>query len=149
MKKYLAIIALSCIAFINALYLTDRAYYLKETPISERPLSFCDINSTFSCTNVLESPYSEVFGVPFPAIALFVYPILALLAFLGYRNASSKYFKPLLILALMGVAFNGTIIYREAVYIGAFCYLCLICSAIIVTIAILSAIGTCEKKKTA
>lgn len=145
MKKYIAIILLSLIAFINAGYLTNKAYFLKNTPVSERPMSFCDINQTFSCTTVLDSPYAEVFGLPFPLIALFVYPIIAFIAFLGYRAKSMNHFKYLLALGIGGTMFNSFFIFREYMYIGAYCYLCLICSAIIVTISVISAVGVWKK----
>lgn len=147
MKKYLAIILLSIVAFVNAGYLTDKAYYLKNTLASERPMSFCDINQTFSCTTVLDSPYSEIFGIPFPMIALFVYPIIALIAVLGYRSGSAKHFKYLLAMGIGGALFNGFFILREYLYIGAYCYLCLICTAIIITISVLSAVGLREKPR--
>ncbi len=146
MKKYLAIVFLSIIAFANAGYLTNQAYYLKKTPISERPMSFCDINQTFSCTTVLDSPYAEVFGLPFPLIALFVYPVIAIIAILGYRSGSTNHFKYLFAMGIGGALFNSFFIYREYMYIGAYCYLCLICSAIIVTIAIISAAGIWGRK---
>jgi uncharacterized membrane protein len=145
MIKYLAITFLSAIAFANAGYLTYTAYELKNTPASERPMSFCDINQTFSCTTVLDSPYSEIFGVPFPLIAMIVYPIIALTALLGYRSGTTKHFKYLLGMGIAGVLFNSFFIFREYMYIGAYCYLCLICSAIIVSIAIISAMGIWKK----
>ena len=145
MKKYLAILFLSVIAFANAGYLTYTAYELKRTPASERPMSFCDINQTFSCTAVLDSPYSEIFGVPFPMIAMIVYPIIAIIAFIGYRSGTTKHFKYLLALGIGGMMFNSFFIFREYMYIGAYCYLCLICSAIIVSIAVISAMGIRSK----
>ena len=136
---------LSVIAFANATYLTYTAYELKNTRASERPMSFCDINQTFSCTTVLDSPYAEIFGVPFPLIAMIVYPIIALIALLGYRSGTTKHFHYLLGMGIAGTLFNSFFIFREYMYIGAYCYLCLICSAIIVSIAIISAIGIRSK----
>lgn len=147
MKKYIAIMLLCLVAFVNASYLTYRSYWLSITPASQREVSFCDINSTFSCTDVLDNPYSRVFGIPFPAIAMAVYPVLFILAFLGYRKRSYKYFMALLPLAIGGTLFNSFFIYREATIIGAYCYLCLICTGIIVTIALISGSGFCALKR--
>jgi uncharacterized membrane protein len=144
MNKYFAIIFLSIIAIFNAAYLSYKAYQFKfiETPVAS---SFCDISQTASCSEVLKHPLSQVFGIPFPWIALFVYPVLLLLTFLGYRSKNILYLKITQKLALAGMAFNGFIIYREIFYIYSYCILCLICTFIIITIF---ALATSEIKKT-
>ena len=78
MKKYLIITILSVIASINAIYLTSLAYTQQS--------SFCDISATLSCTTALSSPDLIFFGLPFPAIALMVYPILFLIAMISYTK---------------------------------------------------------------
>ena len=83
---------------------------------------------------MLAHPLAQVFGVPFPMIALFVYPVLLTLAILGYAKEKAVFFKPLAVLAAMGTMFNAFIIYRETVYIKSYCILCLFCTLIIVTI---------------
>lgn len=84
MRKYLFIIGLSIIAWINAVILSYKAYQFQFLPVAERPLSFCDINAVFSCTQVLAHPASLIFGIPFPMIAFLVYPIIAGIALYGY-----------------------------------------------------------------
>lgn len=144
MKKiFIAIMVLAVIAFGNAVYLTNQAYTLK-SKLAESVGSystFCDINSTFSCSNVLLSPRAQVFGLPFPAIAMVVYPIIFLVALLGYMGICRKSFPILAGMAAGGMCFNGYFIFQEAFYIGSFCPLCLMCTAIIITILILSLIG--------
>jgi len=85
-KLFIAIMTLSVIAFGNAVYLTNQAYTLKEKMAESigSYSTFCDINSTFSCSNVLLSPRAQFLGLPFPAIAMVVYPIIFLIALLGY-----------------------------------------------------------------
>ena len=147
MKKYLFIAILAAIAIVNAAYLSWEAYqivYLNADTV--RLFSICDINSTFSCTSALDSAYSRPFGIPFPFIALVVYPVLLLLALIGYMTRSYGYAKALAILSFMGMCFNGYIIYMETFYIHAFCPLCLFCSAIIITIFITSLFILSEKK---
>ena len=147
-KLFIAIIALSIIAFGNAVYLTNQAYTLK-TKITESTgsySSFCDINSTFSCSNVLLSPRAQFFGFPFPALAMVVYPIIFLVALLGYLGIWRKAFPILAGMAIGGMCFNGYYIYQEAVYIGSYCPLCLACSAIIITIFGISVYGIKRNK---
>lgn len=146
-KKLLAMAILSVLAFLNAAYLTSQYYAWEAADQASRASfsSFCDLNDTLSCTNVLASPYAKVFGVPFPAIALAVYPVLFLIALLGYYGICRKSFQILAVLSAMGMCFNGFFIYREWAFIGSFCALCLLCSGIIVTIHILSWFGIKEK----
>lgn len=135
MKKFLVICILAGIAFINASYLTYKSY----APTAN---AFCDINQRFSCSTVLASPVAKIGGViPFPMIAMIVYPILFALAFIGRKKKDIKFFKPLAILAAMGIEFNGYFIYLETTVIKVYCPLCLLCTAIIISIFIVSVIG--------
>lgn len=136
-KNYLAIIILASLALINASYLSYKAYFFKFIdPIGLS--SLCDISPIASCSNVLRSPWSEVFGIPFPWIALFVYPTILVLAYLGYKTLSKTYAKILALISFCGILFNSFIIYREIMYIHAYCLLCLMCSVIILSIFIIS-----------
>lgn len=100
--------------------------------------SFCDINETLSCSAVLSNPLSQIYWVPFPVIALFVYPIIILVALLWIFEKFKKSTKVLMFMWFAWMMFNGYFIYQETFKINAFCPLCLLCSAIITTIAILS-----------
>ena len=131
-KKLIIIIILCIIAIFNAAYLTNLAYSELAGP------SFCDINSTLSCNSVLAHPAAQFFGVPFPVIALVVYPILLIIAVLGYSKTITNHRIRLRRLSLWGIAFNSYVISQEAFVIKAFCPLCLICTAIIITIHILT-----------
>ena len=140
MKKFLIIITLSIIACANAVYLTYQSYaYERANELEKNTFSsFCDVNNQLSCTRVLQSPYAKFFGMPFPALAMVVYPVLALVALLGYLGLFQKAYITLFCMSVGGACFNGYYIYQEAVHIGAFCLLCLLCSGIILTIAWLS-----------
>jgi uncharacterized membrane protein len=132
-NKFLLIQVLSVVALINASYLSYKAYFVRFVdPVGLT--SFCDFSSTFACTDVLRHPLSQVFGVSFPWIALLVYPVIFVVAFLGYRHAKVSYAKTLAIISFLGMLFNGFIIYREAMFIHAYCLLCLLCTVIIVSI---------------
>jgi len=100
--------------------------------------SFCNINDTFSCSTVINHPLSRIYGVPFSVVALFVYPIIFLIALLWYLKKIKNYFKILLCMAIWWIMFNWYFIYQETFNIGAFCPLCLMCTVMIITIAFLS-----------
>lgn len=137
MKKYLIIIGLASVALLNAAYLSYKAYFFRFID----PLgltSFCDFSKFNSCSEVLRHPLSSVFGVPFPWVALAVYPILLGLSWYGYRHQSYTQAKILAALSFLGMCFNFFIIYREIVFIKAFCLLCFICTLIIIAIFFLS-----------
>jgi len=136
-NKYLLICGLSIIAFINATYLSYQAYEFRFSDVSLTS-SFCDISKNVSCTEVLKSPYSQVFGIPFPWIAFVVYPVLFWLAYLGYKKKDIFYAKTIQILSFLGLCFNLFIIYRETFLIFSYCILCLICTFIIASIFALS-----------
>ena len=142
MKKSLIIAILSFIAIFNATYLSYKAYQFMYT--GSVSSSFCDLSQTSSCTEVLKHPLSRVFGIPFPWIALVVYPLLFALATAAYKSNKILYIKIIQKLSFLGMLFNGFIIYREVFYIYSYCLLCLMCTAIIVTIFSLS---TSEIKK--
>ncbi len=132
-KKYLIIIILSLVAIVNATYLSQKAYYYKVLE-SYSGSSVCDISDTVSCSIVLQSPYSQVFGVPFPWIALGVYPVILIIALWGFRKSNVLPAKILMALSAAGMMFNFFIMYREIVFIKAFCLLCFICTLIIISI---------------
>jgi uncharacterized membrane protein len=93
MKKYNIICILSAIAFINATFLTYRSFFPSEQ-------TFCDFNSKFSCSSVLANPVANIAGViPFPVVAMIVYPILLILAYRGRKTKSYDNFKILAILS--------------------------------------------------
>jgi len=144
-KKYLIIIILSLIAIVNATYLSQKAYYF-QTLESYTGTSVCDINDTMSCSIVLQSSYSKVFGVPFPYIALAVYPVILVIAFLGIRRQSLVPIKIISGLSFAGMLFNFFIMYREIVFVKAFCVLCFICTLIIISIFTISRLIINNKK---
>lgn len=104
------------------------------------------MSETFSCSNLFAFDFAWIFGIPFPMIALVVYPIIATLAVLGMKGKFQKAFPTILTISLMGMTFNGYIIYNESV-VGVFCLACLACSVAITAIAIISACGVWGNKK--
>lgn len=133
-KKYIVILILAFIALGNAVYLSSKAYQLLHPTEGVTVSSGCDINPTFSCTNVIVHPDTMIFGIPFPYLALIVYPIIILLTLWGLKSGTNKPARIINWVALGGMCFNGYIISQEVLYIHAYCLLCLICAGIIVTI---------------
>jgi len=137
MNKLKSIIILAWIATFNAAYLTYEAYLLK---FWENVNKFiCDVNSTFSCSSVFKEDFSWIFWIPFSLIALIVYPVIILIAYLWITGKISK-LKAFNILALLSVGwilFNGYIIFNEF-FLKAYCLLCLMCTAIIISILLIS-----------
>ena len=140
-KKLISIIILSFIATINALYLTYNAYILKASQntfniwnLSKPDIWFaCDFNSTFSCSSVFTHDFAWIFWIPFSLIALIVYPIIILIAFLWIKNNIKNVYKVLLIMVIWWIIFNWYIIFNEY-FVWVYCFLCLICTAIIIAI---------------
>lgn len=147
MKKYIIILVLAVIAFGNAVYLSYEAYQFwfgatHATLLGNMP---CDINAHLSCSGILSNPRSLIFGIPFPMIAMVVYPIIFALALSGYIRKSHTEAKILTGLAFGGMCFNSYVIFQEYT-ISVFCPLCAMCSVIIVTVFALS-ICIWNKKK--
>jgi uncharacterized membrane protein len=133
-NKYIFILVLALVALGNAIYLSYTAYQLLHPVAGVTVTSGCDINPTFSCSNVIIHPDTMIAGIPFPYLALVVYPIISLLALWGLAIKTNKPAKIINWIALGGICFNGYIISQEVLYVHAYCLLCLICAAIIVTI---------------
>lgn len=141
MKKLYAILILALISLWNAIYLTISAFDYKAWNTSSL---FCDLNNTFSCSNLFSFDFAWIFWIPFPFIAVVVYPILALIAILWILKKCKKAFHILLVLWIWWMMFNSYIIYNEYL-VWVYCLACLACTISITTITILSAIWVKQK----
>lgn len=81
---YIAIIILTILGIINATYLSYQAYNILNPSESQIFQSICDWSDSMSCTNFLNLPESRIFGIPFPYIALVVYPVLFILSLIAF-----------------------------------------------------------------
>lgn len=142
MKKLISIFVLALFWVANALYLTIAAFKQKTQWVEQL---FCDVNDTFSCSNLFTHDFAWIFGIPFPLIALVVYPIIAIIAVLGYFGKIKNPFLPLLVLAIWGLMFNSYIIYNEFL-VSVFCLACLACTFAIAIVWILSWIWVKNQK---
>lgn len=134
------ILVISVLAIINAAYLT---YLFILQSYSNVPISsFCNVSNTLSCTAVIMSPYAQLFGLSICTIALFIYPVLIVLAWIALKKKNPKnLFFSIAIIAAMGAMMNLLYVYNEYAFIGSYCALCMLCSVFIITILIMSIIG--------
>ncbi len=135
--KLKVIVVLAILGIMNAFYLSYDFIFWVNTMVGSWA---CDINDTMSCSRVLESDLTKFFWIPFPVIALVVYPIILITTLLGLFGKITKHFKILALMWAGWMMFNGYIIYQETFNIWAFCPVCLMCTAIIITIFTLSII---------
>lgn len=134
MKKLYTIILLALISFWNAIYLTIAAFKFRAW---EYEKLICDINDKLSCSSLFSFDFAWIFWIPFPEIAMIVYPLITIIALLGIFKKCKKSFEIMFGLWIWWMLFNSYIIYNEFL-LWIFCPSCLVCSASITTIAILS-----------
>jgi len=148
-KKLIWIIILSMVGTFNAIYLTIWAYQIKAAEVfwwNDLPTSFCDLNSTFSCSTVFSFDFSWMFGVPFSLLAAFIYPTIIIIALLWLFWIIKNHYKILLWISIWGLLFNWYIIINESIE-WVYCLLCLMCTFIILAIGIMSYIAINEENK--
>jgi len=142
-NKFISIIILAIIWTLDAAYLTYSAYLSKaQTKVFGWGWDLwfaCDVNSTFSCSSVFNENFAWIMWIPFSWIALAIYPILVIIAILGLKWKMKKSLKTLLIMSILWLIFNLYIIANEYV-VWVYCLLCLLCTAIIISIWTLSII---------
>lgn len=147
-NKLIIIIILSLVAVFNAGYLTNSAYELLQSKVNSTwilPFA-CDINSTFSCSWVFTHNFSRPFWIPFSLIALFVYPAIILIATLWLFWKIKKHFTILFYMWIAWFLFNSYFIINEII-VNTYCPLCLMCTAIIISVAILWKLWELEQKR--
>jgi uncharacterized membrane protein len=143
MRKYLIIAVLAAIGIFNAFYLSIPAYqYWNGANSQALQMMPCDLSESLSCSGILQNPRAIIFSigdfkVAFPMIAAVVYPILFLIALWGWFSRTTCPAKILTAMSAGGILFNSYVISQEFI-VGVFCPLCAMCTAIIVTICILS-----------
>jgi len=97
--------------------------------------------SAHGCSDVQNSPYSEVVGIPVSVIGLIGYVVLLTLSLLrGRLGPDVEIYVPVLSFgaALIGVIYSGYLTYLEVSVIGAWCYWCVTSAVIITAIWVLS-----------
>jgi uncharacterized membrane protein len=116
------LIALLALSGMVVSYLALRVHYSTET-------APCSINEKWDCGIVNHSPYAVMYGVPVAAIGIAGYLLIALLALLRRRG-------PVLVAALVGMAFALYLTNIEAKVLGVWCLYCVISQGIIAAITL-------------
>jgi uncharacterized membrane protein/protein-disulfide isomerase len=103
--------------------------------------SFCDVNSTFSCTSVYLSRYSTVRGIPVALVAAIWFvgaSLLALLGLLGQGEAKDSAPGYLFAASTLGLAVVLYFEYVSFVILKVYCPLCLVMAAGVLVLFFLS-----------
>jgi len=134
-----SIMVFSLLGALNGGYLT---YVFWKNTFGSGGSSFCDINSLFSCSSVVTSPYAQFFGAPVCSWAIAVYLIMVLLAYKALKKTAAKgYFYAISVLSGMGIMMNVIYLHNEWVFLSTLCLLCTICLIFITMNLILSVMG--------
>ncbi len=91
----------------------------------------CRLNERWDCGIVNHSPYAVMHGVPVAAIGIAGYLLIAILGFLRQRG-------PLLLAALVGMAFALYLTNIESKVLGVWCLYCVISQGIIAVLTLLA-----------
>jgi len=127
-----AAIAVACvIGMAIAAYLTY-VHYAHVAPVC----------TTGGCEKVQKSKYAELAGVPVALLGLGTYVVLFVLAFVRGVNAAFAG----VVVALIGVAFSGYLLWAQLGPIGAICQWCLGNDLTIAVVAILYVVRMLTEK---
>lgn len=121
--------ALVCVLIGLAASLTAAGvhYQLATTP---GYASFCDVNTTFSCTQAYQSEYGRLLAAPVSVLGAGYFAALLALLTLGRRlDALASY---LLVAAVIGLAFVLYLAWATIFVLGTLCLLCLATYAAVV-----------------
>ena len=103
--------------------------------------SFCDINASVSCTQVYQSRYGSVFGVPVALGGVIWFAAVLLLTYAGARApraAAPNVAGYLLLWSTVGLAVAMYMAYASFFVLGTVCLLCVVVYVAVVGIFILS-----------
>jgi len=107
--------------------------------------SFCDVSETISCTQVYQSRFSTVGGVPvaiFGAIAFVAAALLAIVGLIGRQELRESVPSYLLVLSTVSLAVILYLGYASLFLVKAVCLLCLTTYAAVIGLFIVSAAST-------
>lgn len=131
-----AFLLLSIVGLGLGSYLTVVSYIAAD-------LSFCEVDSSFSCDEVISSQYSRLLGIP---VALLGAVGFGLLFVISYIALASEVEPRALVpwaaaLSLMGLGFGTYLTYLEVAVIQSICLLCLASFLIVIPLVFLSVRG--------
>lgn len=119
--------------YVHVQLLSDPAY-----------TSFCDINTNVSCTQVYQSRYGSVFGVPVALGGVIWFAGVLLLAFADARvprETASNIAGYLMVWSTLGLAVAMYMVYASLFVLQTYCVLCVVVYVAVIGIFILSGSG--------
>ena len=120
------ILLLSFVGFLDAAYLTIKKFFTSPLP--------CYIFQ--GCETVTTSPYSSIFGVPLSLLGAIFYLAIFIMIVRFFETNSSKYFKSVFFLAVLGFLMDIYLVYIQGFVLKTFCFYCVV-SAIVSTLIFL------------
>lgn len=118
----------SLVGMIAAFLQTLEKLTLIKNPNSEL---YCNLNSVFSCSNVLNSPQASVFGFPNSIMCLMLFTVFFSVALVGLGGGtiSKKVRISIQTLSLFTLGFALWFLWQSTYRIGSLCIFCLFCFA--------------------
>lgn len=118
-KKILkTILLLSFFGVLVALYSLYEFYFGSDS-------SLCNINSTFSCTAVYKSGYSQIAGIPVALLGVMGYALIAMVAHWGINEKIKNYQNIILGLVGFSLVFSAYMASISAFVIKVWCPTCI------------------------
>ncbi len=127
-KWYMVASMGSAVGLVSAFWqMMEKITLLKHTGT---PLT-CDLNSVFSCSNVLNSHQASIFGPPNSLICTVLFAALLMVGVIGWTgSAIAKQVRLVMqFFALFMVAFGTWFLWQSAYRIGSLCIFCIFCIA--------------------
>jgi len=127
-------IILSIFGIINAIYLTT---------IKAISIDACIIGTT--CSNVINSSFSNVLGIPVSVFGIIFFSIL-LFTYIYERNSSKSFTKWTLCVTSSGSIASLWFLFAQAILIKSFCPFCILSSILVFTLFSISIMATIKNK---
>tara|TARA_B100001123_G_scaffold285481_1_gene318215 strand:- start:21218 stop:22444 length:1227 start_codon:yes stop_codon:yes gene_type:complete len=115
------------LALIGVAAATSSTYIHLQLVVNPTYSSFCDVNQTVSCSQLYQSRYGTVLGIPVALAGVFWFGVVLLLVFADVRGPVSSrqniasYF---LVWTTVGLSVAMYMAYASIFVLGAFCILC-------------------------
>ena len=120
-------------------FLASFLQMIEKVKLLENPSAIltCNINSVFSCTNILNAWQSSVFGFPNSLMCITFFATTLAIGLVGWTNGSidSRLRLTFQGLALFFVGFGFWYLWQSIFIVGGLCIFCIICYIAVLTIS--------------
>lgn len=86
----------------------------------------CSTNVFVDCGKVLDSEYSEIFGIPLAVLGMIHYSVLLAVSYIVYKKKKITAFKIMNILVGIGVISSMYFVYLQVYVLDAICLYCMV-----------------------